>query len=357
MNRADLRSALSHPNVAAFLRVIRQGESSQDEGAYTVMFGGGHFSAPPWEHPRKPVTAGAWTSTAAGGYQFLAKTWTALVDAYAFPDFSPGCQDEAAVALIAGRKALDDVKAGRLEAALAKCGKEWASLPGSPYGQPTLTLQKAREVYEQWGGRYADEPPLADWDFDPDSLATEHYDAPEVKPMAPIILPLLQVAAQFLPQLAEKFGSGSEVSNRNLAAGKVIAEAVTAATNSPNLQAAVERMQSGDKEAIEAAQVAVAKVYPELFEVGGGVGAARAAAKSPEFPFWFNGAFWVSIILIIMPFMLLVDVFYVHPTQYDNNLRTQIVTAVLMVIGMVGAFWLGTSFGSQRKTNLLAGKE
>ena len=362
-SREPLREALRHPNVAAFLKVIDQGEHGKNAHSpdrYRTMYGGGMFDAPPWEHPRKPVKAGAWTSTAAGRPQFLAKTWDGLVAKYGFEDFSPQCQDEGAVALILGRKALDDVIAGRLEAAIGKCNKEWASLPGSPYGQPTMTMADAHIVYKAWGGTL-EEPKAApqetheldDWDFDPDSLATEHYGDTN---MAPIILPLIQMAATLIPQLAAQFGSGSEVANRNIAAAMVLGEEIVKATNTPNLQAAVEKMQA-EPEALAAAKAAVAQVYPELFEVGGGVEAARKAAQSPEFPFWKNGAFWISFILIVMPFMLLVDVFYVHPTQYDANLRTQIVTAVLMVIGMVGSFWLGTSFGSQRKTNLLANKE
>lgn len=36
-------------------------------------------------------------------------------------------------------------------------------------------------------------------------------------------------------------------------------------------------------------------------------------------------------------------------------LRTQVITAVLALLGIVGAYWLGTSFSSQRKTELSAG--
>ncbi len=36
-------------------------------------------------------------------------------------------------------------------------------------------------------------------------------------------------------------------------------------------------------------------------------------------------------------------------------LRTQVITAVLALLGIVGAYWLGTSFSSQRKTGLQAG--
>ena len=57
--------------------------------------------------------------------------------------------------------------------------------------------------------------------------------------------------------------------------------------------------------------------------------------------------------MMSMVFMLLIDVFYVHPDGYDGNLKTQIVTAVLLIIGMVAGYWLGTSAGSERKTELM----
>ena len=88
---------------------------------------------------------------------------------YGFADFSPMNQDLGAVALILGRKALDDVIAGRFEQAVIKCNREWASLPGSPYGQPVVTMAKARQVYEAFGGQYSDAPAPSDpiINFDP----------------------------------------------------------------------------------------------------------------------------------------------------------------------------------------------
>jgi hypothetical protein len=59
------------------------------------------------------------------------------------------------VFLINRRKALDDVIAGRINEAIRKCAPEWASLPGSSYGQPTQKLQKALEVYAAYGGQAA----------------------------------------------------------------------------------------------------------------------------------------------------------------------------------------------------------
>ncbi len=150
-----LAGLLSEPNVRAFLRVIRAGEGTADEDGYRRQFGGKLFDSMA-DHPRDPVTARLGstqiTSTAAGAYQFLARTWDGLVKQYGFANFEPRTQDIAALALIDGRKALDDVLAGRVEAAIAKCAREWASLPGSPYGQPTRTLAQALAVYAEFGG-------------------------------------------------------------------------------------------------------------------------------------------------------------------------------------------------------------
>lgn len=143
----DDMSALQNPNVQAFLMLIRTGEGTANANGYRTLFGGRLFDGFA-DHPRITVTAGGYTSTAAGAYQFLSKTW----DGLGLPDFSPGMQDLGAVMLIKRRGALADVIAGRLGAAIAKCNKEWASLPGSPYGQPTMTATRAASLFAQWGG-------------------------------------------------------------------------------------------------------------------------------------------------------------------------------------------------------------
>jgi muramidase (phage lysozyme) len=160
----DLIDALSNANVAAFLRMIRWGEGTYSAVGYRTMFGGETFESYD-DHPRRKITKKhgnqTLTSTAAGAYQFLSKTWDGLVKQYGFHDFTPRNQDLGAVALIAGRGALQDVIEGRFETAVNKCAKEWASLPGSPYGQPTVTMDKARSIYLQNGG--------SEWDSKPSS--------------------------------------------------------------------------------------------------------------------------------------------------------------------------------------------
>ena len=112
----DLREALANANVLAFLRVLRAGETNQTEGAYRMMFGGELFDSFD-DHPRRLITRNLGgkpiTSSAAGAYQFLARTWDGLVKQYGFANFRPETQDLAAIALIKGRKALEDVIAGR----------------------------------------------------------------------------------------------------------------------------------------------------------------------------------------------------------------------------------------------------
>ena len=150
---------VAHPNVRAFLRVIRRGEGTSDEAGYRRMFGGKLFESF-HDHPRVKNTytlrsGQTITSTAAGAYQFLSSTWDETRRAMRLPDFTPQSQDWAAVGRLAARGALEDVKAGRFEAAITKTAREWASLPGSPYGQPVISMTTAQNVYTTNGGTYA----------------------------------------------------------------------------------------------------------------------------------------------------------------------------------------------------------
>ena len=145
-------------NVQAFLMMIRTAEGTAGPNGYRTLFGGGLFDSFA-DHPRRALTfnlAGKpLTSTAAGAYQFLSTTWDDARRALGLVDFSPENQDRAAVWLIGRRRALDDVRAGRFEDAVSKCAREWASLPGSPYGQPLKTVAQVRAAYENAGGSYA----------------------------------------------------------------------------------------------------------------------------------------------------------------------------------------------------------
>ncbi|MBD2452244.1 peptidoglycan DD-metalloendopeptidase family protein [Nostoc sp. FACHB-152] len=142
----------------AFLDVIAYAENSgyasifEQNGGYNIMFTGKTFTSYA-DHPKRKFRSGSLVSNAAGRYQFLSgspsPTWENAKRALNLPDFSPISQDKAAVWLIQNRGAYNDVLQGNFDTAISKLNTEWASLPGSPYGQPTKSLSQLREYYKQ----------------------------------------------------------------------------------------------------------------------------------------------------------------------------------------------------------------
>ena len=353
MTRDDLLHALQDNNVQAFLRVIRAGESSQDESAYTILYGGSHFQGFA-DHPRILNVAKGIPSTAAGAYQFLAKTWDSLVKQYHFPDFSPISQDCAAVALIAERGALQPIKEGRLDEAIQRCSRVWASLPGSQYGQPTLSKARAREVYEAHGGRVAGADPVGEVHQEP---APSLWEKVKMAPIIPIVLEGLSALIPALSNLG--FGSGSEVAKRNVAAGAIVADKLVEVTKAVNLQEAAEKI-ANDPELLDRAKQVVGEVVMSLNEVGGGIPAARTAAFNPDqVPPWKNPAVWVAAAVLPLVYLVAVAVLFgVGGQSWSDDIKTLFVTAVVTgALGSVTGFFLGSSMGSQRKDALLGGSK
>jgi muramidase (phage lysozyme) len=345
VTRDDLLGALSNDQVLAFLRVVRAGESSQDFIAYRTLYGGETFDSFA-DHPKRAITKNGVTSTAAGAYQFLARTWYALTKQYGFTDFSPASQDQGAVALIAGRHALEDVIAGRLDAAIRKCNREWASLPGSPYGQPTRTYAQAEATFLEYGG----------------SLAAVGDVVPTVTKevtMAPLVIPILSALSSLIPQLGSLFG-GSEVAQRNVAAGSIVANAIVQATNAVNLQEAAERIQN-DPQALQAARQAVADIWPSVTEVGAsGIDGARKAAIAPDqLPFFKQGVFWITVGLVPLVYIIVLASLakWEFIGDITSETRAQVIgTALGTLLGGIIGYFYGTSAGSARKTELMGGK-
>lgn len=142
-------------NLRAFLDMIAFAEGTSGPNGYRTMFGGGLFESFA-DHPNQLITRKLGgrpiTSTAAGRYQFLRRTWVALQARLNLPDFGPASQDAAAIELIRERGALNDVYAGRLATAVNKVRKIWASLPGAGYEQPEKSLNALAGAYVQAGG-------------------------------------------------------------------------------------------------------------------------------------------------------------------------------------------------------------
>lgn len=109
------------------------------------------------DHPRKLVALPALgvKSTAAGRYQLLARYFDAYKARLKLPDFGPGAQDTIALQQIRECRAMADIDRGNVAAAVHKCRRIWASLPGAGYGQHENQLDKLLAAYELAGGSIA----------------------------------------------------------------------------------------------------------------------------------------------------------------------------------------------------------
>lgn len=383
---APLQAALSSPRLRAFQRALRLGEGTADDLGYQRLVGGGEFEGFE-QHPQKRV----WLpklrvySDAAGAYQFMSRTWRGLVEQYGFQDFSPATQDLACVALIVGRRALDDVLAGNLQEAVRKCRLEWASLPGSPYGQRTETMERFSAEYHKWLAIFEHGPELADPVPLPENVALapdlqvqqalqepasplSDIELPAIaaaltpsqeKPVAPLLLALLPTLLAKAPELIKIFqNKDASVPDRNVEAAAKVFEIAKEVTGGRNEQEAVQVLEQ-DQVAAESFRGKVQERWYELVgEVGGGIQAARESSErmaNGAVPPWRQPAIWVTC--AILPLVYLVVVAVLFRDGWSEEIRATVVTAVITgVLGAVTGFWLGTSYGSQRKTDILAQK-
>ena len=80
------------------------------------------------------------------------RTWLYYKDKLQLTDFSEHSQDMIAVQLIIDVGAISDAMDGRLQGAIDKCSRIWASLPASTYPQPKKTYAFAEQAYLDAGG-------------------------------------------------------------------------------------------------------------------------------------------------------------------------------------------------------------
>lgn len=387
-------------NVRAFLWALRYGEGTQGDDGYRTLFGGKLFKGADGvygtfddftNHPRIRVTAHlkdgkTRTSTAAGAYQILERTWDGVCAQYGFLNFEPPTQDLAAIALIAGRGALDDVVEGRIEEAVLKCNKEWASLPGSPYGQPVVTIDDVKREYEEAGGVYRNEgteiinmpavvpklPPVNTARLPATITRGEEPELAKEKhmPFPAIVAALLPSLIQLVPQLAKIFGTGSKVAERNIAAAEAVFSVAKDAIGAKNEQEVIEAIQTDPAQAT-AVKAAIEKNYLNIQEAGsGGIQGAReysiavAQMRGPEgesLSLWTQPAFVISIIILSLVVMMAFVVLF--PWEiirqgggqiYTDEVRLIVVTAIIGSLSTIGAFWLGSSFASRQKDNTIS---
>lgn len=132
-------------NMRAMLDTIGWAEGANYNTLYGINRTFSDFS----DHPRSTHSASGITSSAAGRYQFLERTWNSLN----LPDFSPANQDRGCVMLIERRGATAAVEAGDIPRALQTLSYEWASLP--PYRYPGQGSKTQQEVVNYFRSRVA----------------------------------------------------------------------------------------------------------------------------------------------------------------------------------------------------------
>jgi len=334
---------LKNHNVQSFLALIRHTEGA----GYTTLFGGGIVENTE-DHPRIAITRTLGgkpiTSTAAGAYQFLSRTWDECVKALGLPDFTPASQDQAALYLIERRRALPAVLEGDWETAIERCNREWASLPGSPYGQPTKSMAKCLAFLDNLKGGGA--------------VATDTFPEPTNQGdtnMAPFIAAAIPSLIQAAPALIRLFGKG-EQSEKNAKAAETVAAIAKEVTGETSIEGAVSAISTSPVMAQTFNQAVEEKWYTLTGEAGGGgIGGARkydTAAQGTGKP-WLSPALWIS--LLLLPLVYLVVIAVMFGEGWTNDIRAMVVSSIIsLVLGSVTGFFLGTSYGSQRKTDLMA---
>lgn len=135
----------------ALLDAIAFAEGTRDRvnGGYKTLFGGGQFDDYS-RHPDKVVRSGRYASAAAGRYQFMPATFNRLAKKIGLKDFSPESQDRAALELVKELGISDSIlkNEGISPKVSTILGKQWASFPGSIFGQPTKPLPSIQKAYQ-----------------------------------------------------------------------------------------------------------------------------------------------------------------------------------------------------------------
>src|SRR5690606_12312564 len=285
------------------------------------------------------------------------------------------------------RGALVAAMQGRLDEAIAGCAKEWASLPGSPYGQPTRTLAQAHATYAAAGGRLAgvvqtDETPDVRTEHAQETgapLAQEPSPAPHAQtasapepnsvsgkpnsattppnpdtakephmPIPAIVGALLPVLTSAVPELAKLIKPDSKAAEKNATIAAKAFEVATAALGAVNAQEVAERVQS-DPQAAQAVRQAVQARWYELVEVGGGIAAAResdTAAAISGLRAWHSPSFFALLLLMPLVYMLVGSIAGLWGYgQWSDDVRAAIATAVVSLIvgGASGYYWGATT--------------
>lgn len=303
-----LRAVFADPNIRAFYAVVRRGESSLDDRAYRMINGGGTFD----DFSRHPFDGLATRQggRAAGAAQFIPSTWSEIAAKWGLEDFTPDSQDLGYVACLEKRHAVDLIRQGKFEAAIAACRLEWTSLPGASENHAGWNMDAARALYLDHGGRLDNaellqpEAPIEDRPQPPAPAPAQQQETAMPLPILALISAFGPMISAAIPAVAKLFDRKAESPEKVAAAQKVI-ETIVTASGSAGIDEALTKVQTDPavREQVKAAVLAEPSIAPMLtVEIGGGIAGAREADKvqqSSDKPFYKTSAvFWISMVLL-----------------------------------------------------------
>lgn len=174
----------------------------------------------------------------------------------------------------------------------------------------------------------------------------------------PFLGAAISALSGLIPEVAKLFPAGSEVAQRNVALASAVVETVTQAVGAANAQEAV-RMISAEPAVAQQAQHAVQAAWFDLQEAGGGgiQGAREFNAKLTEsgVPPYKQTSLWISIALMPLVYFVVIRVLTADKDMFSGEVQSMVVGAVIgAVLGSITTYWLGSSAGSQKKTDLLS---
>jgi Phage tail lysozyme len=241
--------------------------------------------------------------------------------------------------------------------------------PADREGEAAKRAALAETIFIEYGGTLAVQDAVGGA-ISPEPIPTPP-DAPESpvapdlplpRPEKPMFAALLPILLGLIPQLAPVLGpktAGKVEQYGQLAAA--ITAAITQATGTSNLQAGLEAMQADPavkaKTATAVLSAPTVAAVMEAQEAGGGgiSGARKANIEAAGIPFWRRGEFLISLLLLAMVWMIVIDVLFVHPTIWSATDRSQVLMLAVAVTSGVMGYWIGSSIGSMRKTEISGG--
>ena len=174
--------------------------------------------------------------------------------------------------------------------------------------------------------------------------------------MAPFIAAAIPALIQAAPSLIRIFGNG-EQADKNAKAAEAVAQIARDVTGSDTTEAAVQAIQDSPTMQQTFSTAIEEKWYQITGEAGGGgiAGARQFDRETQQGKPWLSPALWVAAALIPLVYIVVCGVMF--GADWTIEIRAMVVSSIIsLVLGSITGFFLGTSYGSQQKTQMLAGK-